>query len=300
VRTLLVVALIASSSLWSLGARASDKSNAEALFEEGLRLFDAKDYAGACARFTASQKLDPAVGTLLNLGRCYESAGHVASAHDAYADAILQAQRENDAPREKLARQKEAELAPLVPKLTILVPSGASRLHVERNGEVVSPATLAGPIPLDPGDQEIVATEPGKKPFSAHVVLAAGDNKKLTIPALASDEASAPLATSSLDTQRVMALAAGSAAVLALGVGTYFGLRASSLHSDAGAHCNGNICDADGVSLTDRASGAADLSTGLFVGGVVLGVGALVLWATAPDRSSVAFAPGRASFHVRF
>src|SRR5260370_35084814 len=56
------------------------KATAEALFADGRRPVGAGEYAAACPQFAASQKLDPGVGTSLNLADCYERLGRWASA----------------------------------------------------------------------------------------------------------------------------------------------------------------------------------------------------------------------------
>ena len=70
---LAVTVLVCLALVLPAEARADGKADAQRLFDEGLKLFDAKDYAKACERFAASQKLDRAAGTLLNLGRCFEA-----------------------------------------------------------------------------------------------------------------------------------------------------------------------------------------------------------------------------------
>jgi hypothetical protein len=286
-------------------ATAQDKQTAEALFEEGQRLFDAKDYPRACEKFAASQRMDPAVGTLLNLGRCYEAGGRIASAAQAFADAAAQAHRENDTKREKFAAQKESELKAQVPRLTITV-AGASvpGLVVERDGKALDPAVFGVAIPLDPGAHTIKATAPKKEPFATTVTLRASEALHiLEIPALKDAAPVAPppperkpaLETPppappgpGLGTQRTIAIALGGAGVVALGIGAYFGLHASSLQSDAKPHCFGDgTCDADGVSLTDRAGSSADVSTILFVAGGALLAGGAALWFTAaPSKNA--------------
>ena len=57
---------------------------AEQLFEQARALFDKGNFADACPRFGASYKLDPALGTLLNMATCYEMLGHIASAWGHY------------------------------------------------------------------------------------------------------------------------------------------------------------------------------------------------------------------------
>lgn len=62
----ILLALVAITST----AHAGDKGKADALFKHGKKLMDEKKYADACEAFEQSMKLDPQIGTELNVGRC--------------------------------------------------------------------------------------------------------------------------------------------------------------------------------------------------------------------------------------
>jgi hypothetical protein len=53
---------------------------AEVLFRDGRSLMTAGKVAEACAAFEQSQKLEPAVPTLINLAACREKLGQLATA----------------------------------------------------------------------------------------------------------------------------------------------------------------------------------------------------------------------------
>ena len=99
----LIVAL-ASARTSLAQTSAADKAAAQALFDEGKRLMDAGQFAQACPKFADSEKLDPGVGTLLNLGVCYEKNGQTASAWATYKEAASAAANAGEAAREKYAR----------------------------------------------------------------------------------------------------------------------------------------------------------------------------------------------------
>ena len=86
-RRALAPLVVAALLLGATRARADATTEADALFDEGLKAMDAGDHAAACAKFGESQRLDPAAGTLLHLGNCYEKVGKTASAWATFLDA---------------------------------------------------------------------------------------------------------------------------------------------------------------------------------------------------------------------
>ena len=85
-RALVLVALLLAAP--SVLAQGRDPAAAEALFTEGRKAFDAGDYRIACARFAESQRLDPAVGTLINLAACNEKLDNLALAWETWQQAL--------------------------------------------------------------------------------------------------------------------------------------------------------------------------------------------------------------------
>ena len=67
-------------------------------------------FAEACPKFEESMRLDPAIGTLLNLARCYESMGDVPAACQRYAQAEALANAEGQTARAGFAQRSRANL----------------------------------------------------------------------------------------------------------------------------------------------------------------------------------------------
>src|SRR5688500_16529073 len=102
--------------------------------------------AEACAAFEQSQKLEPAITTLLNLAGCREKLGQLATAWGLFLDAERQTRSASDKATEqlhKVAGDRAAKLEPRVPKLTIGVPdkSKIGGLEILRDKESV-PAVM--------------------------------------------------------------------------------------------------------------------------------------------------------------
>ena len=74
------LALLAAPGRASAEASATDRAAADALFQASGKLAAESRWAEACAKLEASLKLDPAIGTLVRLGSCYEHLGKTASA----------------------------------------------------------------------------------------------------------------------------------------------------------------------------------------------------------------------------
>ena len=93
---------------------AADEAAAEALFEAGAAARDEGDYATACEKFQASNDLDPAPGTILNLADCREQLGQLAQAWQFYREAAEKLPAGDE--RAAYSKEKADELKPLLPR----------------------------------------------------------------------------------------------------------------------------------------------------------------------------------------
>jgi tetratricopeptide (TPR) repeat protein len=291
---------------------ASDKAAAETLFVDARKLLAAGKYADACKGFAESQRLDPGVGTLLNLGLCYEKMGRTASAWSTYREAAAAARAANQGAREKNARRAADALEAKLPKLVIVVAGVETNpgIEVRRDGAVV-PASMWGmSVAVDPGEHVFEASAPGYKPWRSRLVAEAGKPVTVNVPALEPDAkvaqiAGAPAASaatnktsvpppspesppptsSGMAGQRVAALVVGGAGLVGAAVGGYFGLRAQSTYK--AAQCDQfNICSEQGFADRDLAFARARTATYVTTGGLVALATGVVLWITAPARPS--------------
>jgi hypothetical protein len=161
--------VVLAIALLAPALHADDKAQAEALFVEARQLLQQNKVAEATTKLETSYKLDPAVGTLLNLAHCYELLGKTATAWATYTQAAGMATPD----RAVFAQQKAAALLPTLSKLMIQAPSAPPSLRVTRDGAVVSPATYGVAIPVDPGHHVIDATAQGRSPFHREVDVGA-------------------------------------------------------------------------------------------------------------------------------
>lgn len=292
-------------------------NEAESLIEQARKLLADGRVSEACATFERSQKLAPDVGTLLQLGNCYQRDGRTASAWLAFREAIGVAHDSGQAERERFARERAQALERDVVRLTITMhPQTASipGLTVSRDNTILSNAELGVPTPIDPGRHTISARAPGKKSWSAIVDINRAPGREPTnveIPILEEMEGAAspppalepppgsgaaespsggggPAPNSTLFTT---GLVVGGAAVVIASAATGFALSAQSKEDDLEALTKSRGTWSSEYQRTyDDGSDAATAATVLFVtGGLMLAVGAtlmLVNWPSAQRASA--------------
>lgn len=312
-------ALAALASLtagaWSLAARADggNAAAAEALFAEARRLVAAGDYTNACPKFAESERLDPSVATLLNLGACYEKAGRTASAWATFREAISAAQAARRDDYLGVAQKRAAALEPLLPRLVISEKDTTTAgIEIQRDGVAVTQAEWGVPIPVDPGEHVVAASAPGKKRWETKVTIVAGappttievaplEDAPVTAPpppattlTPASPPPPPPPQPESLDSsvgssQRTAGLIVGGVGVVGLAVGTAFVLSAKSKYDTSLNDCvqgTPNVCNAAGVSERNSARTSGDIASVAFGVGIAAVASGVVLWFTAPSGHS--------------
>lgn len=304
-------------------AIASDKASAEALFDQGVQLMKQNSFPQACPKLEESNRIDPAVGTLLYLGECYERIGKTASAWATFREAASLAGNSNQTDRARVAAGRAQELEPKLSRLSVeLVPEVASipGVVVKRGSQRLEPSLIGTPLPVDPGEYRIEVSAPGYETWSTPIAVAAGGaSASVRVPALvkgteappatgptqaaadgpqdpATTQASASDAQSKgMTLQQKLGLVSGGLGLVGVGIGTYFGVRAISRNNDAEEHCpNGNLCnDQDGVDLTEQAQEDAVAANIAFVaGGVLLATGAVLFLTGGPKKGDrVALVP---------
>jgi serine/threonine-protein kinase len=266
---------------------------AEKLFQEGRDLMAQGRYAEACAKLEASEKLDPGIGTLLNLAECFEKNGQTASAWSTYRDARTFAERAGQPARVKFADQHIQELGERLSYLTVSVSGArAAGLSIAYDGRALPDGVLGTAFPVDEGTHRIDATAPHRRSWTTTVRVAARARAEVKVPELEIEpQKTRPEEPPARDgsTQRTIGFAVGGAGIVALAVGTFLGLSAISEYHDADHnHCSAVDCDPTGVKLTHDARTDATWSTiGFAVGIAAVAGGAVLVW-TAPHGSTTA------------
>ena len=312
-------------------ASADQKAAAEALFDKGLQFMKQGEYAQACPYLEQSNAVERGIGTMLYLADCYERLGRTASAWAMFREAASAAQAEGQGERAQQGSTRAAALEPQLARLAILVPPAAQvpGLQVFRNGQSVPNAVWGVAIPVDPGAQRVEARAPGYEAWSHSESVGKGAQLSMTVPPLtaaptepgtpqplaasAAPEAAPPAAVEpAADSreshagsgQRTAAFITGGAGIVALGLGTYFGIDAMSKNSDAEDQCPNNECSSPGFEAHESAQTSATLANVFVIGGGALVAAGLVLYFTAPKpehaSAQLRLGPSSASLSVKF
>ncbi len=312
----LIVLLLAAPLAAQAPTSATEKAAAEALFDEALGHLKQQRYEQACLLLERSQRIDPAVGTLLYLAECYERTQRFASAWATFREAASLADASSQPERATVGRERAQQLEPRLPRVALEVAEGNAMegFELTRNGETVKPALFGIPVPLDPGSYELVARAPDHQPWQ--LTLEVNNEavlRRIVVPRLTpssapsvappaeplvssnptgSEGTSLPLAASEptssprsgASTQETIGWVSGTFGLIGVVAGVGFGVRAATLDRDAEQHCEAQRCwDERGAELSDdarRAAMLANISYG--VGGAAL-LTSLILLLTAPD-----------------
>jgi hypothetical protein len=301
-------------------------AQAEELFRQARDLLAAGKIAEACSAFDESEKLEPAVTTLLNLAGCREKQGQLATAWGLFLDAARQTRSAADATSRQLhevAQARAKKLEPRVSKLTVNVPpqSQIDGLEVARGVDRITAGMWNRALPVDGGTYTITAHAPGSTAWSTKVTVGAeGDTKTVEIPDLrnlprdlgkpatlpppslsppisvvapASEPASPRPIAPSHPSRKVVPLVVGVGALVVLGGGLGFELSAESRYDAAKAEM---MSQPRRDSLYSAANTRRYVAEALAVGG--LAAGGAAVWLYLRDGKRERHGPADASVHV--
>jgi hypothetical protein len=303
-----LTAVLGTALLPSLArAETAEEVRADALFHEGVVKFDAGQISQACAAFTESLRLDPKLGTLLNLALCHERDGKPATAWLEWSHAAAWATQNGQRERREFANQHLITLEAQLSRVLLKLPPARELSSVEVDGEPLPEPRWFLPMFLDPGEHSVAVSAPGKYRETLKVVVPRHPSMQLiAVPPLrdvnpgdkqrAAPTSSGPTAPAEPrgHTSSALAWTAGAIGLAGVLVGSIFGVLTLEKRDDIGAHCSGNRCDPTGAQLHDDAQTLALVSTvGFTVGAIGLVTGAvLVLSAPKDGQGSAWLGPG--------
>ncbi len=295
--------------LVAAGRAHAQEAAADALFDSARTAMAKGDFTRACEQFRASDKLDPAPGTELNLADCEEKRGRLASAWELFRT-VEEKLAANDE-RLPVAHARALALRARVPRLTLTLAPGAPPGSTVRDGNVeLGAATFGLPLPMDPGAHELLVSAPGFAPRAFPLQLAEAENRTLVVSpgaptrsAVPAPAPPAPLAPSpprevpsSHSSTRTLGFVLGGVGIAGLGLGAVAGglmLGKKSAVND-GCHLDKSCSDA-GLAAAHSARTLEIVSNvGWVVGAAALGAGAYFLLSSGPSSkpsTALALAP---------
>jgi hypothetical protein len=280
-----LVAALASHAM----AQPADQPIALALFDEGKQLASQQNFASACPKFEAADRLTHWLGVELNLADCYEHLGRTASAWILFLKAADHADRDHD-PRAAYARSRAQSLAPSLARLTITAHADTA-LELRIDHVVVDTDAFGIALPLDPGEHLVEVSAPGRVAFSRRLSLTAGATVALEIPPLAAPPR--PNTPSPAPSHHRLARWLGGAGGLLAGTSLVLGIDAK-LRYDAATHdhCDARLaCDDVGLDAIRAARRRGNIATVTGIAGVAAIAGAVVIYALSPREHAVTITP---------
>jgi hypothetical protein len=300
-------------------AHAQNPAAAEALFEQARAAMSEGKYDIACARFRDSDKLDPAVGTRLNLGDCEEHRGHIATAWSLFRGVVSELNVDDD--RRPIAEKRAKALESRLPYVTLVrTPQTPAGVHVKVDGVELGEGSFGLALPMDPGQHSLSLTvedggEPRTRTFElreqqrldvplrwrAHsakaekVTLAETPETPESPAAPASDHARA-----SGSNQQTWGVVVGGLGAAGLVLGGVAGVTTLHQKSIVDHNCNDatHTCNQAGFDANDKGRKYGMLTTiGLGVGLVGIAAGAY-LYASAPPTREAHLVPPKRRFPV--
>jgi len=283
---------IAGVALCAL-AGAAHADRAEQLFKKGQKLLAEKRYAEACTAFEDSDRIDPEIGAKLNVARCYQEWGKLATAWRWYTDAEQMASKAGDKRTPKIHALIE-DLDRDVPRLTLVLPPDAitDHLAIQLDGVQIALASLGEELRVDPGPHEVTVVVEGRsRPRAVPVQRRDRAKVALDVPTRPRPRRTAAASEAVADTghtRRLIGLGAagtGGLAVVIAGIAT---LRARGDYQHAlHGHCNDalDMCDATGLSGTHSARHRANIATVVTLLGTAAVAGGLYLYFTTPETA---------------
>ena len=274
----LLGALVATT--WAAPGAAQGNVAAEVLFREGRDAMKTGDVELACKRFAESHRLEPAAGTLLNLGDCSERLGRLASAWQAYTAAadLL------DDERRAFAASKRDELGLKVARARLRRAEGSPTDCGFFLGETSLGTVDDVPIPVDAGPRTFELRCPGRAPGTAEATFVDGEVRAVVITPGPAREGEAPT-TAELGGEHhattpgvpglvVASVVLGGLGLVAIGAGAATGALAIDRQSIVESSCEPGVsgtlqCSPDGVNAAQEGRTFATISTATFIGGAV-------------------------------
>ena len=296
----LFISLSIASSLTARDAAAetSDAAAATALFQRAREAAKSGDYATAVKKLEESYRLDPAVGTLLNLADAHEHLGHLTTAARLFKRAVDALPVSDD--RRPVVQKRITALEKRLPRLSVTLAAGAPPgAAVARDGAALEAGALGVEAPVDPGEHVIVVTAPGRQERRYPLTLGEARTERIVVDVGAPlvEVPGGPARASRSSKLRIAGYAVSGAAVLSAGAAVATGLMLPGKKKTVDAHCGEAVglaprgCDQAGYDAAQSGKTLAGINTAAWaVAGVALaaGVTLVIVGSVGGDKPAAA------------
>jgi hypothetical protein len=299
--------VLVSCVLMTSVAHADDTavSRADRFFKDGRRAAEHGDFGEACKLFEESFRLDPGVGTLVNLGDCAEHLGDLERAYGYYHTASARMTEGDD----RLARVHERlesidrRAAKVALQLDADAPQGTV---ITLDGDTVDAHKM--PLHLLKGGHIVLVTAVGYRGARYNLDVTEGEIRALHVTPGPALEAVLPGSIVQTEVRPSGWMKPASVSVLGLGVaavwvGSLAGLMAIDRRDVQSANCNAqSVCNVMGVDAAHDGATWATVSTATFItGAVLLALGTtLFIVSLASKRRAAAVSMGGMSIGGHF
>lgn len=276
------------------------------LFHTGRALVEKGDWDAGCPKFEASIALYLSASTMLNIAKCHEHYGRIATAWATYNRALTVNRETPGLERrkalEEIGKKGISALRPRLPMLRISIADMPSGTEVTRDGQKVPSSALGIDVPVDPGMHTITAGAPGFQEEQRTIKaeeskLTALEIKLIPLPKEELEKRKAERAAQTSEGVHIPAwtIGVGAGSLVLLTVAAAFRIDQSRIEGEQYGKCRGDVrlgCPADYDPSADNARKNRDFGLFLGFGGVgllALGTavaGAIVAKPPSPSNSS--------------
>lgn len=289
---LLSVCLVLGSSVAWSAPTFKDKQEAQKLVNTGIKHDKAESWQEAREAFEAAIALNDTPKARFYLAKALVNLGLLIEARE-HAQLTADNNRAGWWDR-KHAKELLKKIEERMPHMTVNLPPDFSGV-VRLGDTTLSSSDYGQRREHNPGSLRIQAESEGFLPFDKTVVLGDGADEVVTIELEAEPQEetetqeAVELSTSDGSTRKTLGYVSLVVGGVGLVAGTAFGLMARSTRDDLRSSCANDVCSESERDTYDKGKMQANLSTaGFVVGGVGLGVGAVLLLTASPDKETAA------------
>jgi hypothetical protein len=283
--------ILGSSVAWS-APTFKDKQEAQKLVNTGIKHDKSEAWQEAREAFEAAIALNDTPKARYYLAKALVNLGLLMEARE-HAQLTADNNRAGWWDR-KHAKELLKNIEERMPHLTVNVPADFSGV-VRLGDTTLSSSDYGQRRERNPGSVSIRAESEGFLPFEKTVVLGNGTDEVVAIELEAepqeatATEETVEVSTSDGSTRKTLGYVSLVVGGVGLVAGTAFGLMARSTRDDLRSSCANDVCSESDRDAYDKGKMQANLSTaGFVVGGVGIGLGAVLLLTGGSDQEAAA------------